>query len=65
LKISGLSPEDYAMRPRGKDEVFPWEVIDHSIDRRYLWAEYLKALAARTTSLCTPATCRRCGVCHD
>lgn len=65
LKTSRISPEDYAMRARGKDELFPWEVIDHSIDRRYLWAEYLKALVARTTSPCATATCRRCGVCHD
>jgi hypothetical protein len=60
----GINPEDYAMRRRGQEELFPWEVIDHGIDRRYLWAEYQKALEEKSTIACDPLQCRRCGVCH-
>ncbi len=65
LKEKGLKPEDYALRRRGKDELFPWEIIDHGIDRRYLWNEYQKGLAAKVTNKCDTAKCRRCGVCDD
>lgn len=40
----GICPEDYAMRQRGENELFPWEIVDHGIDRCYLWREYQKAL---------------------
>lgn len=61
----GITPEAYALRLRGREELFPWEVIDHGIDRGYLWQEYEKALAGRPTAACQPQQCRRCGVCHD
>lgn len=60
----GINPEDYAMRQRGRDELFPWEIIDHGIDRQYLWAEYQKALEEKSTIACDPLQCKRCGVCH-
>lgn len=65
LKMTGLTPEQYVGEMRGKDELFPWEVIDHGITPAYLWAEYRKALDARTTVPCDTLNCRRCGVCHD
>ncbi|MFA7383118.1 MAG: radical SAM protein [Desulfurivibrionaceae bacterium] len=64
LHRCGVVPEDYAMRQRGQDELFPWEILDHGIDRRYLWAEYQKALEEKATVACDTAQCRRCGVCH-
>ncbi|MGV1098078.1 radical SAM protein [Thiovibrio sp. JS02] len=64
LREQGLSAEEVAGRQRGREELFCWEVIDHGIDRRYLWAEYEKALAEQLTVACDPAKCRRCGVCH-
>ncbi len=60
----GVEAEAYACRERGEDEPFPWEVVDHGIDRRYLWEEYQKAMAARLTVPCDTSRCRRCGVCH-
>jgi radical SAM superfamily enzyme YgiQ (UPF0313 family) len=60
----GVDPEEYAMRQRGQEELFPWEIIDHGIDRHYLWAEYQKALAEKSTIACDTTQCRRCGVCH-
>lgn len=61
----GITPEAYAMRQRDREELFPWEVIDHGMDRRYLWLEYKKALAEKPTAACETQQCRRCGVCHD
>jgi len=59
----GVDPAWYAMRERTMAEIFPWEIIDHGIQREYLWAEYRKALAERVTEACDPVRCRRCGVC--
>jgi len=65
MKSCGIDPEDYAMRLRGEEELFPWEIIDHGIDRRYLWTEYQKALGEKSTIACDTSQCKRCGVCHD
>jgi hypothetical protein len=64
LRSFGIEPEEYAMRQREENELFPWEIIDHGIERRYLWAEYQKALEEKSTIACDPSQCRRCGVCH-
>jgi radical SAM superfamily enzyme YgiQ (UPF0313 family) len=58
-----ISPEDYALRQRTPDEPLPWEIIDHGIARHYLWSEYRKALAEKTTGSCDTSRCKRCGVC--
>ena len=63
FKAARLNPDDFTLRQRHPDELFPWEIIDHNIDRKYLWAEYLKALSAKTTVPCDTARCKRCGVC--
>lgn len=63
FRLAGINPDDYAIRPRKEDEPFPWEIIDHSISRKYLWAEYQKALQFKTTKACDTARCKRCGVC--
>lgn len=65
LEREGLASEEYANRQRDQGEPFPWEIIDHGINRDYLWQEYQKALAARTTIPCDTSLCRRCGVCND
>ncbi|NOX25441.1 MAG: radical SAM protein [Deltaproteobacteria bacterium] len=65
-KGQGVKPEFYAARRRGRDEVFPWEIVDHGLDRRFLWAEYQLALRAKSSRGCEIAAgtgCRRCGVC--
>jgi radical SAM superfamily enzyme YgiQ (UPF0313 family) len=63
LKQHDIKPEDYCLRTRSRAEVMPWEIIDHRIDRNFLWAEYQKALAGKTTSSCDTAVCKKCGVC--
>jgi radical SAM superfamily enzyme YgiQ (UPF0313 family) len=63
LKDEGIDPEFYACRQRGEKELFPWEIIDHRLDRDFLWREYQRGLAGKTTSACDIESCRRCGVC--
>ncbi|MHC1730222.1 MAG: radical SAM protein [Syntrophobacteraceae bacterium] len=59
-----LNPDFWVVREREKEEAFPWEVINHEIDRKYLWEEYLRALQEKSTPECMPdGNCRRCGIC--
>jgi radical SAM superfamily enzyme YgiQ (UPF0313 family) len=64
-----LDPAFYARRRRAVTEVFPWDIIDHGINRAYLWKEYELALAGKTSATCgvglASGRCRQCGVCHD
>ncbi|NLC69837.1 MAG: radical SAM protein [Desulfuromonadaceae bacterium] len=59
---AGLDPDFYIHRPRGKDELFPWEVIDDGVTRDYLWREHEKGLRGETSLPCG-TLCRQCGVC--
>jgi len=63
LKNALINADFYVSRERSPDEVFPWDFIDHGIQKTYLLAEYRKALRGITTEDCDPDTCRRCGVC--
>jgi radical SAM superfamily enzyme YgiQ (UPF0313 family) len=60
---SGVDPEFYAQRARERAELLPWSLLDHGIDPDYLWGERERALLAKQSPECAPATCRRCGVC--
>lgn len=61
FETSGLKPEFYANRARGKCEAFPWDVIDSGISREYLWSERRASLEASTTSDCREG-CLGCGL---
>jgi radical SAM superfamily enzyme YgiQ (UPF0313 family) len=61
----GVAPEQFALRQRDRDELLPWEIIDQGMEHGYLWSEYQKALAARTSPVCDVSRCRRCGICGD
>ncbi len=63
FRMEDINPDDYTYRPRGANEPFPWEIIDHGIERKYLWAEYKKSLEGKTTIPCETSRCKRCGVC--
>ena len=56
-------PTSSSCGTRPQNELFPWDFIDHGVDKAYLWEEYQNALAARETSPCQPDVCTRCGVC--
>lgn len=55
--------QDALYRPRDKDEILPWDIIDHGIRKNYFWKEYRKGLEERLTPPCDVGNCYRCGVC--
>ncbi|MDA8306289.1 MAG: radical SAM protein [Deltaproteobacteria bacterium] len=64
MRSSPLNPDFWVMRERERDEKFPWEVLDHRIERNYLWEEYGRALQEKESPECLPGgNCRKCGVC--
>ncbi len=56
-------PDFFVTRQWPADAVFPWDFIDHGIDKRYLWMERRRALSGRETEPCDVATCHTCGAC--
>lgn len=38
-----LNPDFYVLRSREKEEIFPWDFIDHGLSKEYLWHQYLEA----------------------
>lgn len=65
MKSHGLTAEQFALSGAGESDTFPWYIIDHGIEEKYLWYEYLRAFDEKLTVACDTAVCRRCGVCHD
>ncbi len=55
--------EDSVYTVKGKDELLPWDIIDHGVRKSYLWKEYRKGLEGGLTPPCVPGACTRCGVC--
>ena len=48
----GVDPDFYATRNIPEDEVLPWDHIFSGVDKRYMLAEYKRALAGCTTPDC-------------
>lgn len=57
----GIDPAFYANRPRGLEELLPWDFIDIGVTKRYLRLEYERALKAQTTKDCRQG-CNGCGI---
>jgi radical SAM superfamily enzyme YgiQ (UPF0313 family) len=62
-KAININPEFYVYREREREELLPWDFIEHGVTKDYLWHEYQAALAGETTEPCDPEECKRCGVC--
>lgn len=60
---AGIDTDFYAARPRGEDEILPWDHIDLLVKKDYLWKEYTRALEGQLTTCCNVGSCARCGVC--
>ena len=58
-----LDLDAFVHREYGEHALFPWDFIDHRIQRSYLWLERRRAHAERETEPCDVATCRTCGAC--
>src|SRR5215831_4566019 len=56
-------PDFFVHRRYGPDEILPWDFIDHSVSKQYLWVEWRKALLERQTPPCDVTTCHSCEAC--
>jgi len=65
FKESVFNPDFYVYRERFEKEVFPWDFIDHGIQKSYLKTEYRKARKGENTMICDPQSCTRCGACTN
>ncbi len=45
FRTSDINPDFYVYRERARDELFPWDFIEHRVTKAQLWREYQKALA--------------------
>jgi len=54
---------EYLDRERGRDEVFPWEIVDIGVSRASLWREWEKYRECLLTAKCPPTGCETCGRC--
>jgi radical SAM family uncharacterized protein len=54
----------FVYRPKGLDEILPWDFIDHGIRKEYLIKEYMLSLKEEESDICHVGTCDRCGVCR-
>ncbi len=44
FRSSEINPDFHVYRERGEHELFPWDFIEHRVDRARLWREYCLAL---------------------
>lgn len=65
LKETPLNSDFYVQRHRSMDEIFPWDFIDHGVNKSFLAREYKRALKEKASPPCptTDGTCDICGVC--
>jgi radical SAM superfamily enzyme YgiQ (UPF0313 family) len=58
---AGLDPDFYVYRERAADELFPWDVIDVGVSKRFLLREYERSQHGETTADCRER-CLGCGI---
>jgi len=58
-----LNPDFFVHRRYDSREILPWDFIDHSVSKQYLWVEWRKALLERQTPPCDVTTCHSCEAC--
>ncbi len=64
FQCSEINPDFFVRRPKGLDEILPWDFIDHGIRKEYLKKEYRLALRQVESDICHVGECDRCGVCR-
>ena len=65
LKETSINPSFYVHRKRPIEELFPWDFIDHGINKSFLKREYKRALEEKTSPPCPMEGCDICGVCQE
>lgn len=63
LDHQGVDIDYYTTRRRELSEALPWDHIDVGVDKKYLVAEWKKAINGDTTADCRHGECNDCGVC--
>jgi radical SAM superfamily enzyme YgiQ (UPF0313 family) len=59
-------PAFFVRREAGREEVLPWDYLDHGLTKAYLARELRRGLEAAITPKCAVETCRACGLaCAD
>lgn len=57
---TGIDAAFYNLRPRTRDEIFPWDFIDCGVTRDFLWREWENAMQGKVTPNCREK-CSGCG----
>ncbi len=66
FKESPINADFYVLRKRQRNEIFPWDFIDHSVKKSFLMEEYQRALQEKSSPACSLDTnCIRCGACDS
>ena len=65
FRSSQINPDFFVHRPKGRDEILPWDFINHGINKGYLINEYKLALKEQESDICHVGNCDRCGVCKS
>lgn len=60
---TGVDPAFYANRQREEDEVFPFDHVDSSLGKRFLWADQRRAWRLRVMEPCEVGKCAGCNAC--
>ena len=63
LRFSNTNPDFFVYRPKGVDELLPWDFIDNGISKKHLIKEHDLALKEEESDICHVGKCHRCGVC--
>ncbi len=58
-----LNPAFLLHREREKGELFPWEIVDLGVEKKFLWEEWQKGLSGKQSPGCLLGKCKRCGAC--
>lgn len=58
-----VDPDFYVRRAYAYDEILPWDFIDHTLHKRFLWVERERAYEERQTAPCDVTVCKLCGAC--
>jgi radical SAM superfamily enzyme YgiQ (UPF0313 family) len=64
FRFSEINPDFFVYRPKGLDDMLPWDFIDHGIYKEHLIKEYKLALKGEESDICHMGECKRCGVCR-
>ena len=63
LAETNPSPDSFVYRQYGKNDVLPWDIVDHGYKNDFLWSDYQRGLKEGVTPVCDTAVCKVCGIC--